>query len=243
MFSLRYRLTLRDLSEFLLLRGIEMSHETIRDWETKLLPVMGEALRKRRHRMRRGSHCQLVCWQDVSEGPGSVRGQWRYLYRAVGWDGNLTDAMLSEHRDMKATQAFFRSAKGTKGFRPDRVTTDGHGTYPRVIRSVLGKTVRHRTSAYLNNRIEQDHRIIAGSKDGSDVCGASRTTRLLIASVASMVNSAISCVSVAVTTSPSQPPSVAPASPKALRSRSRSRSPLKQLPKAANHRRIVWRET
>ena len=33
---LRYRLTLRDLSEILLLRGIEVSHEAIRDWETKL---------------------------------------------------------------------------------------------------------------------------------------------------------------------------------------------------------------
>ena len=42
------------------------------------------------------------------------------------------------------------------------VTTDGHGSYPRAIRSVLGKKVRHRTSAYLNNRIEQDHRGIKG---------------------------------------------------------------------------------
>ena len=48
------------------------------------------------------------------------------------------------------------------GFRPDRVTTDGHGSYPRAIRTVLGKTVRHRTSAYLNNRLEQDHRGIKG---------------------------------------------------------------------------------
>ena len=48
------------------------------------------------------------------------------------------------------------------GFRPDQVTTDGHGSYPRAIRSVLGKVVRHRTSAYLNNRLEQDHRGIKG---------------------------------------------------------------------------------
>ena len=45
---LRYRLTLRDLSEIMLLRGITVSHECIRQWEVKLLPVMGEALRKRR---------------------------------------------------------------------------------------------------------------------------------------------------------------------------------------------------
>jgi putative transposase len=50
----RYRLTLRDLSEILLLRCIEVSHEAVRDRETKLLPVMGEKLRKRRHGKRRG---------------------------------------------------------------------------------------------------------------------------------------------------------------------------------------------
>lgn len=55
--------------------------------------------------------------------------------------------MLSEHRDMKAAKAFSRSARATMGFRPERVTTDGHGSYPRAIRSVLGKIVRHRTSA------------------------------------------------------------------------------------------------
>ena len=44
---LRYRLTLRDLSEIMLLRGFTVSHECVRRWEAKLLPIMGEALRKR----------------------------------------------------------------------------------------------------------------------------------------------------------------------------------------------------
>jgi putative transposase len=35
-------------------RGIQVSQEAVRDWETKLLPVMGDALRKRRHGRRRG---------------------------------------------------------------------------------------------------------------------------------------------------------------------------------------------
>ena len=33
---LRYRLTLRDLSEIMLLRGFTVSHECIRRWEAKL---------------------------------------------------------------------------------------------------------------------------------------------------------------------------------------------------------------
>ena len=41
---LRYRLTLRDLSEIMLLRGFTVSHESVRRWEAKLLPIMGEAL-------------------------------------------------------------------------------------------------------------------------------------------------------------------------------------------------------
>ncbi len=91
-----------------------------------------------------------------------VRGRWVYLYRAIDRDGNLIDALLSEHRDMRAAKAFFRSARATMGFLPDMVTTDGHGSYPKAIPSVLGRTVRHRTNADLNNRFEQDHRGIKG---------------------------------------------------------------------------------
>ncbi len=91
-----------------------------------------------------------------------VRGRWCYLYRAIDRDGNLIDAMLSEHRDMKAAKAFFRSARAVMGYKPERVTTEGHGSYPRAVRSVLGKRIRHRTSAYMNNRLEQDRRGIKG---------------------------------------------------------------------------------
>jgi len=147
---LRYRLTLRNLSEIMALRGIEVSHEAVRNWETKLLPVMGDALRKRRYGTQRRSG---VSWY-VDEMYLKVCGRWTYLYRAIDRDWNLIDAMLSEHRDMKAANAFFRSAQATMGFRPERVTTDGHGSYPRAIRTVLGKAVRHRTSAYLNNPLE-----------------------------------------------------------------------------------------
>lgn len=48
---------------------------------------------------------------------------------------------------MKAAKAFFRSARATMGFRPKRVMTDGHGSYARAIRTVLGNPVSHRTSA------------------------------------------------------------------------------------------------
>ena len=91
-----------------------------------------------------------------------VCGQWRYLYRAIDRNGALVDVMFSEHRDMAAAMAFFQSAKAVTVVTPDRVTTDGHDSYPRAIRTKLGEAVKHRTSRYLNNRLEQDHRGIKG---------------------------------------------------------------------------------
>ncbi len=108
---LRYRLTLRDLSEIMLLRGFTVSHECIRQWEAKLLPVMGEALRKRRHGTGRSSG---QSWY-VDETYLKVQGRWCYLYRAIDRDGNLIDTMLSPTRDMKAAQRFFRSARSVAG--------------------------------------------------------------------------------------------------------------------------------
>src|ERR1700738_1569095 len=81
-----------------------------------------------------------------------------YLYRAIDRSGALVDVRLSEKRDMAAAKAFFRSAKAVTGVTPARVTTDGHDSYPRAIRTVLGDGVKQRTSQYLNNRIEQDDR-------------------------------------------------------------------------------------
>ena len=86
-----------------------------------------------------------------------VVGHWCYVYRAIDSTGALVDVLFSEHRDMAAAKAFFHSAKTVTGVTPDRVTTDGHDSYPRAIRTELGKGVRHRTSRYLNNRLEQDH--------------------------------------------------------------------------------------
>jgi len=91
-----------------------------------------------------------------------VHGRWCYLYRAIDRNGNLVDVLFREHRDMAAAQAFFCSAKAVTGITPDRVTTDGHDSYPRAIRTELGKRVRHRCGRYLNNRLEQDHRGIKG---------------------------------------------------------------------------------
>ena len=153
LWRLRYKLSLRDLTEMFLIRGIVFSYEAVRDWEAKLTPALAEDLR----RSRKGKVGRS--WY-VDETYIRVHGDWRYLYRAIDRDGALVDVMLSEHRNLPAAKRFFRSAKTVTGIIPDRVTTDGHDAYPQAIRSELGSRVLHRTNCYLNNRLEQDHRSI-----------------------------------------------------------------------------------
>jgi putative transposase len=156
LWRLRYKLSLRDLAEIFLVRGIVFSYEAVRDWETKLTPALAENLRRRRRRGKVGRS-----WY-VDETYVKIQGRWCYLYRAIDTSGALVDVRLSETRDMAAARAFFRSAKTVTGITPARVTTDGHESYPKAIRTELGDEVRHRTNRYLNNRIEQDHRGIKG---------------------------------------------------------------------------------
>jgi putative transposase len=87
-----------------------------------------------------------------------VKGRWCYLYRAIDHDGNLVDSLLSATRDMAAAQRFFRSTLSVADEAPQQVTSDGHDSYPRAIREVLGTAVEHRCNAFLSRRIEQNHR-------------------------------------------------------------------------------------
>ena len=107
LWRLRYRLTLRDLAEMFLLRGIVFSYEAIREWEAKLAPLLADELRQRR-RGRGGSRGRR--WH-VDETYLKVHGRWCYLYRAIDRTGALVDVMFSKHRDMAAAKAFFRSAR------------------------------------------------------------------------------------------------------------------------------------
>ena len=116
---LRYKLSLRDLAEMFLIRGIVFTHEAVRDWDAKLAPLLAEGLRKRR--VAKADRC----WH-VDETYLKVAGEWCYLYRAI--DGNLVDVYLSETRDI--AKAFLRSARSVTQIEPEQVTTDGHTSYP-----------------------------------------------------------------------------------------------------------------
>src|SRR4029079_15548660 len=116
LWRLRYKLSLRDLPEMFAVRGIVFSHEAVREWEAKLTPALPEDLRRRR----RGKVGRS--WY-VDETYIKVEGRWRYLYRAIDRSGALVDVMFSEHRDMAAAKAVFRSAKAGTAGTADRGTT------------------------------------------------------------------------------------------------------------------------
>jgi len=148
---LRYKRSLRDLAEMFLTRGFSFTHETVREWEARVAPLLAAQLRAKR-RGRVGAQ-----WH-ADETSVRVDGRWGYLYRAIDRDGNRVAAPLSEQRDMDTARRFFAQALGLAGRAPEQVTTDGHDAYPRATRETLGDGVAHRTSRYKNKRIEQDHR-------------------------------------------------------------------------------------
>ncbi len=48
LWRLRYKLSLRDLPEMFLVRGMVFSHEAVRAWEARFTPALAEDLRGRR---------------------------------------------------------------------------------------------------------------------------------------------------------------------------------------------------
>ena len=91
-----------------------------------------------------------------------IRGKWTYLYRAVDREGQTGDFRLST-RDVKAAKAFFRKALKTQGRPPVSITLDGYAASHRAVhelpaQSPRWKDTRLRSSRYLNNMVEQDHR-------------------------------------------------------------------------------------
>lgn len=94
-----------------------------------------------------------------------LKGRWTYLYRAVDKAGKTVDFLLRAKRDVAAAKAFFGRAFASRGRLPHKITLDGYQASHRAAREVLkqhrgGARTEIRSSKYLNNLIEQDHRSI-----------------------------------------------------------------------------------
>jgi transposase-like protein len=154
---LRFKLSLRDLVEMMAERGLAMAHTTIMRWVRHYTPEF----EKRWHR-----HALAVgrSWR-VDETYVKIKGVWHYLYRAVDRAGRTVDFRLRARRDVAAAKAFFRKALKSQRRPPQTITLDGYAASHRAVRELkadgfLPTEARLRSSKYLNNLIEQDHRSI-----------------------------------------------------------------------------------
>ncbi len=160
---LAYNLSLRNLEEMMAERGVSVDHATVHRWVLRYAPELLERFNLRKRSVSRRWH--------IDETYIKVRGRWMYLYRAIDSSGDTVEFWFSEKRNLTAAKRFLRKALKRHG-RPERIVVDGSQTNREAILSCDSadrlenrsrrdlKPIRIRQSAYLNNRIEQDHRAI-----------------------------------------------------------------------------------
>jgi len=149
-----YSLSLRNLEEMIAERGFEVDHSTVHRWVIKIVPLFEKAFRKHKRRVGRS-------WR-MDETYIKVRGEWKYLYRAVDKDGKTVDFLLRAHRDKAAARRYFEKAIDQNGA-PETVTVDKSGANLAALQSINAereRPIKVRQNKYLNNLIEQDHRAI-----------------------------------------------------------------------------------
>jgi transposase-like protein len=151
---LSYKLSSRDLVAMMAERGIGLVHTTILRWVHHYTPEFEK-------RWSRFARTVGDSWR-MDETYVKIRGVWFYLYRAVDKQGSTVDFFLSPKRDVNAAKAFLRKAMKQQRV-PSKITLDGYAASHRAVRELKasGELPQHvvvRSSKYLNNRIEQDHR-------------------------------------------------------------------------------------
>ncbi len=145
----RFKLSLRDISEMLLERGIEVSYETIRNWCSVWGPVFAKTIRRKR-----GSPFKDK-WH-IDEMRIKIKGEIFWLWRLIDSNGEEIEVLLQKRRNAKAAIRFLKRAFKTVGTFPWVMVTDKLRSYGKAHR-VLCKSVEHRSHKRLNNRIENSH--------------------------------------------------------------------------------------
>ena len=92
----RFNLSLREVEEMLLQRGIDVSYETVRRWVIKFGPAVARSLRQRQNRLGDVWHLDEVAVR--------ISGRKYWLWRAVDQNGIVLDEILQRRRDTKAAK-------------------------------------------------------------------------------------------------------------------------------------------
>ncbi|WP_244808411.1 MULTISPECIES: IS6 family transposase [Caballeronia] len=154
---MRFHLSLRDIEELLLERGVSVTYETIRQWCERFGSCF--ARRAKAARGKTGSTWHL------DEMFVSLRGEPYVLWRAVDEHGTELDVLLQKRRDKAAAKRFFqRVLRGHSA--PSKIVTDQLRSYPSAKAEIPGLAhVKHvfvKAAARLNNRAENSHQPTRG---------------------------------------------------------------------------------
>jgi putative transposase len=141
----RFQLSLRDVQELMIERGVVVSHESIRAWCARFGPTYAKQLRHRRPKPGDRWHLDEVFIR--------INGTMRYLWRAVDQHGNVVDVLVQSRRNAKAAKRFFRKLLKGHRYVPRVVVTDKLASYQLAHRELLGSVI-HRRSKYLNIHTE-----------------------------------------------------------------------------------------
>ena len=147
-----YPLSYRHVEELMEERGVPVDHAPIQRWVVQYSPLLEEAFHRRKRSV-------WISWR-MDETYIKVKGQWRYLYRAMDKHGQTIDFLLTEQRDTEAALRFLKKAIRRNGL-PETITIDGSDANEAAIKRYneeYGTTIRIRQVKYLNNVVEQDHR-------------------------------------------------------------------------------------
>ena len=149
-----YPISYRQLEEMMNERGVTVDHSTLNRWVIKYAPEIQKQFRLRKRPVGKS-------WR-MDETYIRIKGEWKYLYRAVDREGQTIDFLLTPQRDRAAAEAFLHKAIRAHGV-PEKITIDQSGSNTAAIKQynkTHKTTIIIRQSKYLNNMVEQDHRAV-----------------------------------------------------------------------------------
>ena len=155
---LAFTLSYRQLERMLREQGWAVDHTSVFRWVQRY----GPELAKRCRAFLKPTNRSYRTDETYIKG----KGKDRYLYRAVDSAGQTIAFLLTAQRDKAAAKRFFRKALSCSSNPSPRViNVDKNAAYPAAFRELkaeglLSCRCRLRQCKYLNNVIEQDHRIL-----------------------------------------------------------------------------------
>lgn len=144
----RFNLSLREVEEMMLERGVEVSYETIRRWcrsHGSLLTV----------RLRRKTPSVSDVWL-LDEVVVSIGGKKYWLCRAIDQDGYVLDEIVQTCRNPRQQSVCWLGFSRSKACAPKRIGADKLRSYGAAKRQLM-TNVEHRSHKGLNNRAENSH--------------------------------------------------------------------------------------